>query len=230
MFQSRECPFRKLSCVDCPWTGKLSDIPVHILAGHDIEIVEVPGHFKVELLDFVEISRYRKVVINLGELFYLTWKKEGDILSFGVFHFGPKNKNNCFKYGIKIGNSEYCVSATRKCHSYFDGGLREFQQKDCVPLYYNPVLDCLCASGYLSCEIEIGREKLEGFVSDELQEFLQDAFAIGSDSEIGREILDIQPPPPSTPSQFSPEFLIHSKPTSFFKRFQRKKRHKDDRF
>jgi hypothetical protein len=231
----------------------LSDIAVHILAEHDSEIVEVPAHFRVELLDFVERSRYRKVVINLGEIFYLTWKKEGNILKFGVFHFRPINENSYFKYGIKIGNSEYCVSATRNCHNYLDGGLTELRHKDCVPLYYNPVLDCLNASGYLSCEIEIGKKKLDGFVSDELQELLQDAFAIGSDSEIEREMLGIPPPtgqsqrppppyaspvslpsrpptPPSTPPQFSPESLIHSKPIPFYKRILKKKRHKDDRF
>jgi len=30
LFQSRECPFRKLSGVDCAWTGTLSDVPCHI--------------------------------------------------------------------------------------------------------------------------------------------------------------------------------------------------------
>jgi hypothetical protein len=35
LFQSRECPFRKLSGVDCPWTGSLSDIAVHIVAEHE---------------------------------------------------------------------------------------------------------------------------------------------------------------------------------------------------
>jgi hypothetical protein len=208
LFQSRECPFRKLSGVDCPWTGTLSDIVVHIRGEHDSETAEVPAHFRVDLLDFVEGSRYRKVVNCLGEMFYLAWERDGDILSFGVFHFGPKYETNDFKYGIKIGSSEYCVSVTRKCHSYLDGDLKELQHTDCVTFYYNTILYCLNASGYLSCEIEIGREKLDGFVSEELQEFLQVAFVVGGDSEIEREMMGRPPPPgvlpllppsPSTP-------------------------------
>jgi hypothetical protein len=200
LFWSKECPFSKLSGVDCPWIGGLSDIAVHIVAEHENETVEVEAHFRALLLDFVEESRYRIVVICSGELFYLSWKREGDMLSFEVFHFGPKNKTNAFKYGIKIGNSEHCVSVTRNCRSYLDCGLTEMQHRDCVTLPYSTVLDCLNASGHLSCEIEIGRENLDGFVSVELQESLQVAFAIGSNSEIRREMFYI----PSAPRQSPP--------------------------
>jgi E3 ubiquitin-protein ligase SIAH1 len=214
LFQSRECPFRKLSGVDCPWTGTLSDIVVHIVTEHDSETVEVPAHFKVDLLDFVEGICYRRVVNCLGEIFYLTWERDGDILRFGIFHFGPKYRTNDFKYGIKIGSSEYCVSVTRKCLSYLEGDLKELQHTDCVTFYYNTILYCLNASGYLSCEIEIGREKLDGFVLDELQEFLQVAFAIGSDSEIGREKLDKPPQPEVLPSSPPPLPLTRPPTTS----------------
>jgi hypothetical protein len=182
LFQSRECPLKKISEIDCPWTGILSEIPDHILAEHDSEAAEVPTHFKVVLLDFVEGYRYRRFVICLGELFCLTWVREGDILSFEVFHFGSENETNDFKYGIKAGNSEYCVSVTRKCHSYLDGDFTELQNRDCAPLYYNTVLYCLDENGYLPCEIEIGNGKLDGFVSGELQEDLPVAFAFGSEN------------------------------------------------
>jgi hypothetical protein len=39
LFQRRECPFRKLSGVECPWTGTLSDIALHITVEHNSEIV-----------------------------------------------------------------------------------------------------------------------------------------------------------------------------------------------
>jgi hypothetical protein len=214
LFRSRECPFRTLSGVDCPWTGTLSDIPVHIRGDirgdHDSEIVEVPAHFRVELLDFVEGSRYRRVVICLGELFYLTWETEGNILSFGVFHFGPKNETYNFKYGVKICNSATYDAATRICHNYLDGDLAKLRHKDCVTLNYSRIVDCLNASGHLSCEIEIGREKLDGFVPGELQEFLQVAIAFGSDGEIRREMgrppSPTQSPPPPTP--LSPSLFL----------------------
>jgi hypothetical protein len=242
-FQSTDCPFRKLSGVDCPWSGILSDILVHTLAEHDSETVEVPTHFRVELINFVVRSRYRRVVICLGELFYLTWERNRDILNFGVFHFGPKNETNNFKYGIKIGNSEFCVSVTRNCHNYLDGGFTEMQHRDYVTLSYKTVLYCLNAIGYLSCEIEIGKEKLDGFVSDELREFLQDAFAIGSDSVTVREMLGNPPPqrqslrptPPSTDHHHSHHnfppysYLIQGHPLSF-RSAQRSISHKDDLF
>jgi hypothetical protein len=200
---------------------------LHIFAEHDSETVEVPAHFRVDLLDFVEGSRYRRVVICLGELFYLMWERDGDILRFGVFHFGPKYEPKDFKYGIKIGSSEYCVSVTRKCLSYSEGDLKKLQHTDCVTLYYNTILYCLNASGYLSCEIEIGREKLDRFVSDELQEGLTVASAIRSDSEIGREKLGkpprsgVLPPTPHLPLTGPPTFssvFEFGPPTPFYRR------------
>jgi hypothetical protein len=176
----------------------MSDIAVHIIAEHENETLEVEAHFMVELLDFVEASRYRRVVICSGVLFYLTWEREGDILNFGVFHFGLKNETN-FKCGIKFGNSGQCVSVTGNCHSYLDGDLTELQHSYCVTLPYSTLLDCLNASGHLSCEIEIGTEKLDGFVSGELQEFLQVAVAFGSEGRIGTEMLGI----PSTSGRSS---------------------------
>jgi hypothetical protein len=173
LFQSRECPFRKLSGVDCSWTGTLSDIPVHIKGEHYSETAEVPEHFKVTLPYLSRGRRYHQVVLVLGEIFYLTWETKGDAFSFGVFYFGPKEETEAFKYGIKIGNSEEYVTVIRKCHSYLEGSLKDLQPEKYVKLYYNTIMNCLSGSGDLSCEIEIGREKLDGFVSEELQEFLQ---------------------------------------------------------
>jgi E3 ubiquitin-protein ligase SIAH1 len=172
LFQSRECPFRKLFGFECRWTGTLSDIPVHILAEHQSETVEVPAHFRVELLDFVVGNRYRKVVIYMVELFYLTWKTEGDILGFGVLHFGPKNETDNFKYGTKIGNSDVYVAVTRKCHSYLDGGLEDIQPRDWVLLHSFQMQERIGEQWELSCEIEIGKWKLDGFVSEDILELI----------------------------------------------------------
>jgi hypothetical protein len=172
LFQSRECPFRKLSGVDCPWTGVLSDVVVHILAEHDSETAEVPANFRMELLDFVVGNRYRKVVMLSGELFYLIWETEGDVLRFGVFHFGPKNESSDFKYGIKIGNSDVYVAVTRKCQNYLDGGLKDIQPWNCVTLHFGTTQERLGEHGEFSCEIEIGKWKLDGFVSDDKLEYM----------------------------------------------------------
>jgi hypothetical protein len=47
-FRSRARPSTKLSGVDSPWTGTLSDIAFHILAEHVSETIEVSAHFTVE--------------------------------------------------------------------------------------------------------------------------------------------------------------------------------------
>ena len=180
LFQSRVCPFRKLSGVDCNWTGTLSDITLHIFVEHDTEISEIPANFKVKLLDFGVGGPYRKVVLTFGELFYLAWEREGDFLKFGVFHFGPKNESNVFKYGIKMGNSAQYVAVTRKCHSYLEGGLKDIQPGKCATLHHGIVQECLGENGELSCEIEIGKWMLNGFVQGQIQEYLKVCVAICS--------------------------------------------------
>jgi len=184
LFQSRECPFGKLSGRGCAWTGALSDIAVHIKDKHCSETAEVQGHFKVKLLDLSRGKRYHQAVLIMGELFYLSWEVRGDAFSFGVFYFGPKKETETFKYGIKIGNSEEHVTVTRKCHSYVEGGLKDLQPEKCVRLYYNTIQNYLIQDTGLLCEIEIGREKLDGFVLQESQECLQIVCAtcVGRDS------------------------------------------------
>jgi hypothetical protein len=178
LFQSKECPFRKLSGVECPWTGTLSDIAVHLVAEHDSETAEMPQNFKAELLDFAVGEPYRRAIFILGELFYLAWETEGDLFSFGVFHFGPKNETKTFKYGFKIGNSEEYVTVIRKCHSYLEGGLKDMQPGKCVTFHYGTIQECLGEHGNLSCEIEIRKWKLEGFAVEDMQEYLEVCYAI----------------------------------------------------
>jgi hypothetical protein len=133
----------------------------------------VKGHFKVKLQDLSRGSRYHQAVLSQGELFYLTWEKDDDAFSFAVFHFGPKEETEAFKYGIKIGNSEEYVAVTRKCHSYLEGGLKDLHPGKCVTLHDSTILNCLSESIDLSCEIFIARENLVGFVWENLHEYLQ---------------------------------------------------------
>ena len=78
LYESKECPFRKLSDVDCSWTGTVSDIAAHVSSGHSSEDVQDVRHFKVKLLDISTETRYWQAVLILGELFYLTWKTGSD--------------------------------------------------------------------------------------------------------------------------------------------------------
>jgi len=128
----------------------------------------VVGHFKVTLPYLSRGRRYDQAVLILGELFYLIWETDGDAFSFGVFYFCHKKEAEAFKYGIKIGDSEEYVTVSRKCRSYLEGGLKDLQPEKYVKLYYNTILNCLSENTDLSCENEIGREKLDGFLSEEL--------------------------------------------------------------
>ena len=150
LLQSRECLFRKLSGVDWPWTGTVSDIAVHILDEHECHIAEVQAHFKVEQLDFDVGRPYRRAVLTLGS--YFTWlgKQTARYLSL-VISFGPKNLTNPFKYGIKMGNSAEYVTVNRKCHSYLDGGLKDNQPGMFVALHCGTIQECLVEHGDFSC-------------------------------------------------------------------------------
>jgi len=172
LYESRKCPVSLILGVNCCWSGTLSDIPIHIPAEHDGVIDQVPGHFKVNLLDFDRKKFYSHLVLVLGEFFFLVWDSKSKDFDFTVLHLGLKEDSKTFTYGIKIGNSEEYFAGTRKCHSYMDVYLTDLQRSKCVSATYNTILDFVSESGYLSCEIEIGKEKLEGFVLEELQEYL----------------------------------------------------------
>jgi hypothetical protein len=51
-----------------------------------------------------------------------------------------------------------------------DVDLTDLQSRKSVAISHDTILDFVNESGCLSCEIEIGREKLDGFVLEELQE------------------------------------------------------------
>jgi hypothetical protein len=172
----------------------------------------VQGHFKVKLLDLSRGRRYHQAVLILGELFYLTWVIEGGAFSFGVFHFGPAKETESFKYGIKIDNSEEYVAVTRKCHTYLEGGLKDLKPEKYVKLYYNTIQNCLSENTDLSFEIEIGRETLDGFASEELQEILQVScdVCVSQDSAAGiatRYGLDVPGIEPRLGREFPPSAI-----------------------
>ena len=183
LYQSKKCPLGILSNVGCTWTGTPSDISAHIRDVHYSKTAEMPGHFKVKLLDLDKGRDYHQLVVILGELFLLTWDIGSESFIVVVYHFGPKEKTEAFKYGIKIGNSEEYIAVTRKCYGYTDGDLLECQPRKCVIIYSDTILDYVSESGYLPCEIEIGRDKLAGFVSEELQESLSVVSVVCNDAD-----------------------------------------------
>jgi hypothetical protein len=160
LYESKECPFRKLSDVNCSWTGTLSDIAAHVRSEHGSEATEAEGLFKMKLLDISTERRDRLAVFIMGELFYLSWETGHEAFRCAVYHFRHKNESEVVTYGVKIGSSEEHAAIRRKCHSYLEGGLKDLQSGKCVTLNYGTIQEYLSESGDLSCEIEIGRQML----------------------------------------------------------------------
>jgi hypothetical protein len=181
LYQSKKCPTSILTGVDCSWTGILANIEAHIVTKHDYHVFTVPNNFGMLLCNLGRGKSYPLPVFTMGELFYVTLETEGDVFSFGVFHFGPKEESEAFKYSIKIGSFEEYISVTRQCHSCLEGDPMEFQPEKYVKIYCNTILDFVDESGHLSCEYEIGREKLNGFVLEEQRKFLYKTSVTGSD-------------------------------------------------
>jgi len=65
LYDTKECPFRKLSDVDCSWTGTLSDLAAHVSSDHKSEAIQDVKYeyFKVKLLDISRETRYWKAVL-----------------------------------------------------------------------------------------------------------------------------------------------------------------------
>jgi E3 ubiquitin-protein ligase SIAH1 len=167
LYRSRKCPVSIISSEDCSWAGILSNLEAHIEYKHSWEVFRVPNHFVMELHNLARGFNYSLAVFTLKELFYMDLKAEGDAFKFGVCHIGPVEKTEFFKYGIKIGSFEEHISVTRKCYSHLEGDTMDLKSEKCVMIYYDTILDFVDERGNLSCEFEIGREKLNGFLLKE---------------------------------------------------------------
>jgi E3 ubiquitin-protein ligase SIAH1 len=167
LYQSIKCLVGVMWGVNCSWTGIQLDLEAHLEDKHSWEIFIVPNNFTMLLYRLARGKSYPLPVFTLGQLFYVTLESEGDAFKFGVFHFGPKEESEAFKYGIKIGNSESYISVTRKCHSCLEGDPMNLQPEKYVKIYYDTILNFVDERGHLSCEFEIGREKLNGFLLEE---------------------------------------------------------------
>jgi hypothetical protein len=157
LYQSAECPFRKLSSVDCFWTGILSEIGGHVTSEHGNDTNEYTGCFEVSLQNFCQTQRYRKAMLISGRLFYLVWEVSFDTFYFLVFHVGHKDEAEQFMYDIKIGNHRENISITGMCRSYLETKWKVLRPGECVTLHYRTVKMYVNQNADLLCEIEIRR-------------------------------------------------------------------------
>lgn len=159
-YQSKECPFRKLSDVNCRWSGSLTGIGTHVKSGHVDQTVEHSGAFEVQLQNFNIARRFYKAVFTLGKLFYMAWETTNHTFYFAVFCIGHKEEADRFTYDFKIGKQRETVSITGTCRSYLEAKDDVLRPGECVTLHYRTVQKYVNQNRDLTCEIEIRQKSL----------------------------------------------------------------------
>lgn len=155
LYESRCCPFRTLSGVDCPWTGILSDIGAHVRSDHSSETSDLPVKFTLTLQDISKAEHYRKAVFIWDKLFYLVWVLKHATLYFTVFHFEPQNESSGFTYKFRITGYKKKVSVTDTCRSYLRDKREVLKLGEYLALHYGTVNKYLDQNKGLSCHIYI---------------------------------------------------------------------------
>jgi len=155
LYESRYCPFRILSGVDCSWTGILSDIGAHVRSDHSSETSDLPVKFTVALQNISTAEHYRKAVFIWGKLFYLIWVLTNATLYFTVFHFEPQNESSGFTYKFRISGYKRKVSVTDTCRNYLQDKSEVLKLGEYLALHYGTVKKYLDQNKGLSCHIYI---------------------------------------------------------------------------
>jgi len=155
VYQSTECPFKKLSLVNCPWNGILCEIGGHVRSEHGSETLEYTEWFEVTLQNFYTARRYCKAIFIENKLFYLVWEVSFDTFYFAVFHVGHKNEAKDFIYEFKICKLVENISITGTCRSYLEAKWKVLRPGECVTLHYSTVQKYVNENRDLSCEIEV---------------------------------------------------------------------------
>jgi hypothetical protein len=159
-YQNRECPFKKLSGVNCLWTGAISAIESHVKSVHVDQIDEHSGTFEVYLQNFNTARRFCKAIFTLGKLFYLAWETTHHTFYFAVFCIGHKDEADRFTYDFKIGKQRESISITGTCRSYLEGKSDVLRPGECVTLHYRTVQKYVNDKTDLLCKIEIRQKGL----------------------------------------------------------------------
>jgi len=159
-YQSRECPFKKLSDVNCRWSGTITVIEDHVKSAHVDQTAEHSGVFEVKLQKFKTAQRFCKALFTLDKLFYLVWETTNHTFYFAVFCIGHKDEADRFIYDFIIGKQRESISITGTCRSYMESKGEVVRPGECVTLHYCTVQKYVNEDGDLSCEVEIRQKSL----------------------------------------------------------------------
>ena len=155
LYESRECPFKKLSSVDCHWTGILSDIGGHVKSEHGRETISTQVKFTLTLQNISKTGLYQKALFIWDRLFYLIWILKNATLYFTVLHFEPQNDHTRYTYEFTIRGSKRNISVTEICHSYLKDQSEVLKLGGFLALGYTTVEKYLDDSKSLLCFIHI---------------------------------------------------------------------------
>jgi hypothetical protein len=182
LYEGKECPFRKLSGVNCTWTGILSDIAAHVRSEHGTEASDSQVKFTEILQNTSTTERYYKAVFIWDKLFYLIWAFQNSMLYFTVYHFEPQNESAGFTYTFRISGFKREVSVTDTCRSYLQDEGEVLRPGRCLTLHYSTVQKYLDKSKSLSCHIHIRGIYSTGFRSQDMTDYVHVASEISNPS------------------------------------------------
>ena len=157
LYETRVCPFTKLTGDSCAWTGVMSQVGAHVRCDHGCQTQNSLGIFVLKLETLCASKHYMQAVFAFGELFFIFWKTKECHIQFAVFHAGPKTDTEEFTYKFSVKRDNEKISMRAICHSYLQETSTVLQPGECVFLPYGTMLKYLSKNSDLSCDIKIRR-------------------------------------------------------------------------
>lgn len=180
LYQSRECAFKKLWGVNCPWTGIPSKMKDHVSSEHEYEFTgpaphvgrryprtmfQVPGSmfqvpssmFQVTLQNVSPGKNYGKAILIDNHLFFLVWEIREDTFYFAVFYAGHEKEATGVTYEFEIYRKALKFAISGVCHSYLEEKREVLTPGECVTIPYGTVQKFVSESKELRCVIKVGK-------------------------------------------------------------------------
>ena len=162
VYETRACPFNKLSKSECPWQGLLSGIKDHVMNVHDFETDsrKEDGEFALHLKDFGRSKSYFASVLKLGEHFSVLFKTTENEFFCIVILTGNKTKASEYKYRFTIEKADLTeyMSSDLKVQSICNNLEDILKPGTCAAFLYGSVAKFLDTDKILNCEMEIYKD------------------------------------------------------------------------
>ena len=162
VYQTRVCPFTKLSKGDCSWKGLLSEMKEHVLNDHGFETDtrKEDGEFDVHLKDFGPSESYFASVTKFGEHFSVLCKTTVWNFYCAVIITGDKKKASEYKYRLTIKKADHIMytCCNNKVQSICNNSEDILKPATCAAFLYGSVEKVLSTDMILICSVDIYKE------------------------------------------------------------------------